>query len=229
MDPYQILGVPRGCTREEVKRAFRATAWRAHPDRGGEDGSFIRLLSAYRQILDELDRNPRPSAPNPARAPRKARPPVPPGRRWNTGFGARSEAPGKNPSTRPPDPDWEPDLVIRDEGPPGPRAPIPPGPRVARIFYVSWLRQGPARADGGKPARRSDGISVSAMVIILAMIFLVLRGCWLVWPYGADKATREAAIEADRRPLGDGVGAPGEDPWTERFGLPDAETPRLLP
>ena len=58
MDPYRTLGVPRGCTREEVKAAFRARVPLAHPDRGGEDGTFIQLRAAYEQILAELDRRP---------------------------------------------------------------------------------------------------------------------------------------------------------------------------
>ena len=56
MDPYSILGVPRGCTREEVKEAFRSLVHRAHPDRGGDGEAFIQLCDAYREVLDELDR-----------------------------------------------------------------------------------------------------------------------------------------------------------------------------
>jgi len=70
MDPYRILGVARGCTREEVKEAFRAKVPSAHPDRGGEDLTFIQLRAAYEQILAELDRRPRPNTNWPARVPR---------------------------------------------------------------------------------------------------------------------------------------------------------------
>ena len=60
MDPYQILGISRACTLDEVKKAFRAKAWLAHPDRGGENESFIRLCNAYEEILKECNRSPRP-------------------------------------------------------------------------------------------------------------------------------------------------------------------------
>jgi hypothetical protein len=60
MDPYRTLGVPRGCTREEVKEAFLARVPSAHPDRGGDHLAFIHLRAAYEQILADLDRLPRP-------------------------------------------------------------------------------------------------------------------------------------------------------------------------
>ena len=53
MDPYEILGVPRGCPHEQVKEAFRARVRRSHPDRGGDEAAFIALCAAYREILDE--------------------------------------------------------------------------------------------------------------------------------------------------------------------------------
>jgi DnaJ domain len=78
MDPYLTLGVPRGSTLDEVKEAFRSRVQHAHPDRGGEDVTFIRLRAAYEQILAELDRSPGPIADMPARASRRDRPPIPP-------------------------------------------------------------------------------------------------------------------------------------------------------
>jgi hypothetical protein len=56
MDPYRILGVPRGCKPESVKAAFLARVGSAHPDSGGEDSAFIQLRAAYEEILGELDR-----------------------------------------------------------------------------------------------------------------------------------------------------------------------------
>ncbi len=58
MDPYLTLGVPRGCSRQEVKEAFRARVRYAHPDRGGEVLLFVQLHTAYEQVLAELDRVP---------------------------------------------------------------------------------------------------------------------------------------------------------------------------
>ncbi len=62
MDAYLILGVSRGCTREEVKERFRSRVHSAHPDRGGDGEAFIQLCAAYHQILDELDRRADPIA-----------------------------------------------------------------------------------------------------------------------------------------------------------------------
>ncbi len=58
MDPYVTLGVPKGCTRDEAKLAFRAMLPSVHPDRGGDDAAFIRIRAAYERILAELDRRP---------------------------------------------------------------------------------------------------------------------------------------------------------------------------
>ncbi len=55
MDPYRLLGVSRGCTPEEVKAAFRAMVPLVHPDRGGEELTFIQLHAAYEQVLAEAD------------------------------------------------------------------------------------------------------------------------------------------------------------------------------
>ena len=46
MDPYEILGVAKGCTRQEVREAFLVKARSAHPDHGGDDASFARLRGA---------------------------------------------------------------------------------------------------------------------------------------------------------------------------------------
>lgn len=55
-DPYRTLGVARGCTHDEVREAYRTLALAAHPDRGGEEVSFIQLRAAYEEIVADLDR-----------------------------------------------------------------------------------------------------------------------------------------------------------------------------
>ena len=72
MDPYEILGVPRGCTREQVKEAFRARVRRAHPDRGGDEAAFIELCAAYRDILAEPEMDAGPTGEATARGHRTA-------------------------------------------------------------------------------------------------------------------------------------------------------------
>jgi curved DNA-binding protein CbpA len=55
MDPYLVLRVRRDCTRTEVKEIFRTKVQLDHPDHGGDERQFIRLCTAYRQILSDLD------------------------------------------------------------------------------------------------------------------------------------------------------------------------------
>jgi hypothetical protein len=53
-DPYDILGVSRGATFDEVKAAYRRACKTKHPDLGGSHEAFIELQSAYEQILRDL-------------------------------------------------------------------------------------------------------------------------------------------------------------------------------
>ncbi|HYH85393.1 MAG TPA: J domain-containing protein, partial [Pyrinomonadaceae bacterium] len=43
----ELLGVSLPCSLRELQRAFRVKVKTAHPDRGGDDGSFIALRSAF--------------------------------------------------------------------------------------------------------------------------------------------------------------------------------------
>lgn len=49
-DYYQILGVDRKASPEEVKKAYRHKAHQYHPDRGGDESKFKEINEAY-QIL----------------------------------------------------------------------------------------------------------------------------------------------------------------------------------
>jgi hypothetical protein len=54
-DPYEILGVKRGASLEEVKAAFRRAAKQRHPDKpGGSEEPMVELNIAYAFILNEL-------------------------------------------------------------------------------------------------------------------------------------------------------------------------------
>ncbi len=48
---HAILGVPRGATVEEIKRAFRKLALTTHPDHGGATEAFLRVKRAYDAAL----------------------------------------------------------------------------------------------------------------------------------------------------------------------------------
>lgn len=52
MTHYDVLGVARNATPEQIKRAYRGKAATMHPDRGGKVGDFQRLQAAYEQLSD---------------------------------------------------------------------------------------------------------------------------------------------------------------------------------
>ncbi len=57
-DYYEILGLARSASEEEIKRAFRKLAFRYHPDRNREDGAaerFKEINEAY-EVLSDPDR-----------------------------------------------------------------------------------------------------------------------------------------------------------------------------
>ena len=55
-DPYEILGVPRGASFEEIRAAYRRASKTRHPDMGGSHEQMVELNTAYARILDELKR-----------------------------------------------------------------------------------------------------------------------------------------------------------------------------
>ncbi|QEL25694.1 J domain-containing protein [Bosea sp. F3-2] len=59
-DPYQVLGVARGASDAEIKKAFRRRAKELHPDRNREDpkaqDKFAELNTAYEVLGDETKR-----------------------------------------------------------------------------------------------------------------------------------------------------------------------------
>jgi curved DNA-binding protein CbpA len=58
-DYYSILGIKRGASQEEIKRAYRKAVFRYHPDRNPGDveaaGKFKQVLDAY-EILSDAGR-----------------------------------------------------------------------------------------------------------------------------------------------------------------------------
>lgn len=51
-DYYDILGVPRTASAEEIKKAFRKQARKHHPDAGGSEERFKELNEAYEVLSD---------------------------------------------------------------------------------------------------------------------------------------------------------------------------------
>ena len=52
-DPYRVLGLPRGASLDEVKRAYRRLAKQVHPDSGGQRtlARFLEIQAAYEQLV----------------------------------------------------------------------------------------------------------------------------------------------------------------------------------
>ena len=53
---YETLGVPKGASEEEIKRAYRKMAGQHHPDKGGDTIKFQEIQSAYETLSDPQKR-----------------------------------------------------------------------------------------------------------------------------------------------------------------------------
>jgi curved DNA-binding protein CbpA len=195
MDPYQTLGVPRDCTREELKEAFREKAQKVHPDRGGEPAAFIQLRSAFDTINDEIDRRP-PDPPQAQRGrsrPARTRPPKSPDPNWVPDIVVLDEPLPRTRPARERDPNWTPDLVIGDE--PKKSATIPSLRDSARTFQSEM---GLLRRFGLTPASKDQssqsGWNGTAVLALLLAICLTAWICWTAWNYGTQAEPRKARI-----------------------------------
>src|SRR4051812_15750071 len=55
-DYYEILGVKKDASADEIKKAFRRSAIEHHPDRGGDETKFKELNEAYEVLKDPSKR-----------------------------------------------------------------------------------------------------------------------------------------------------------------------------
>jgi molecular chaperone DnaJ len=55
-DYYKTLGVEKGASFDEIKKAFRRLAHQHHPDKGGEEQKFKEVNEAYQVLSDEKKR-----------------------------------------------------------------------------------------------------------------------------------------------------------------------------
>jgi len=56
-DYYEILGVGRNATSDEIKRAYRKLAQQFHPDKGGDEKKFKEINEAYQVLSDPQKRS----------------------------------------------------------------------------------------------------------------------------------------------------------------------------
>jgi molecular chaperone DnaJ len=57
IDYYDILGVKKSSSKEEIKKAFRNIAIEYHPDRGGSHEKFVEINKAYECLSDRVSRS----------------------------------------------------------------------------------------------------------------------------------------------------------------------------
>lgn len=55
-NPYDILGIKRNATPEQIKAAWKKVARQNHPDHGGKTDEFIRMKQAAMVLLDPAKR-----------------------------------------------------------------------------------------------------------------------------------------------------------------------------
>jgi curved DNA-binding protein len=53
---YETLGVPKGASEDEIKKAYRKLASAHHPDKGGDTAKFQEIQSAYETLSDPQKR-----------------------------------------------------------------------------------------------------------------------------------------------------------------------------
>jgi DnaJ-class molecular chaperone len=52
MDYYSTLGLKRGASDADIKKAYRSMAMKHHPDRGGDEKKFKEISTAYEALTD---------------------------------------------------------------------------------------------------------------------------------------------------------------------------------
>lgn len=56
MDYYEVLGVTRNASQEDIKKAFHKLAHKYHPDKGGDEKKFKEINEAYQVLSDKAKR-----------------------------------------------------------------------------------------------------------------------------------------------------------------------------
>ena len=56
MNYYEVLGVPKSASQDEIKKAFHKLAHKYHPDKGGDEKKFKEINEAYQVLSDKQKR-----------------------------------------------------------------------------------------------------------------------------------------------------------------------------
>lgn len=52
-NPYSVLGVNQGASKDEIKKAYKKLAMKHHPDKGGDDKVFKEITNAYNTLTED--------------------------------------------------------------------------------------------------------------------------------------------------------------------------------
>jgi DnaJ-class molecular chaperone len=52
-NPYSLLGVSQGASKEEIKKAYKKLAMQHHPDKGGDEKIFKEITNAYNTLTND--------------------------------------------------------------------------------------------------------------------------------------------------------------------------------
>uniref|UniRef100_A0A3B3DPQ0 Translocation protein SEC63 homolog n=1 Tax=Oryzias melastigma TaxID=30732 RepID=A0A3B3DPQ0_ORYME len=55
-NPYEVLNLDSGATLSEIKKQYHALSLKHHPDRGGDETTFMRIAKAYSALTNEQSR-----------------------------------------------------------------------------------------------------------------------------------------------------------------------------
>ena len=104
-DPYRVLGLARGATLDEVKRAYRRLAKEHHPDSGGERAlpRFLEIQAAYEQLVGPATGRGRAARPAPGARPSPWQAEDSRAEATRRAYGTRARRPSSRTAPPPPD------------------------------------------------------------------------------------------------------------------------------